>query len=176
VQSATSPSLACTPTGTDTFDCPFTINLRSNGGGGRIQGFELAATQPLFGGFGFQTNYTFADAEADNGDPLPQASRDQFNLTGYFENERLSTRVSYTYRSDFFVTFDRTTPLNQESLRSLDAALSYSLTDNVTLTFDGINLTNEEIVQFAGDRFRPRAIYDNGRVYFFGVRVAFNQR
>lgn len=175
VQSATAPSLDCTAAGPNTFDCPFTINLRSNGGGGRIQGFELAATQPLMGGFGFQTNYTFADAEADNGDPLPQASRDQFNLTGYFENERLSTRLSYTYRSDFFVTFDRTTPLNQEALRSLDASISYNVTDSVTLTFDGVNLTNEEIVQFAGDRFRPRAIYDNGRVYFFGVRVAFNQ-
>lgn len=175
VQSATAPSLDCTPIGPSTFDCPFTINLRSNGGGGRIQGVELAATQPLAGGFGFQTNYTYADAEADSGDPLPQASEDQFNLTGYFENDRLSARLSWTYRSEFFVTFDRTTPLNQEALRSLDAAISYAVTDNVTLTFDGINLTNEEIVQFAGEPFRPRAIYDNGRVYFFGVRVAFNQ-
>lgn len=174
VQSATAPSLECTPLGPNTFDCPFTINLRSNGGGGRIQGVELAATQPLANGFGFQANYTYADAEADNGDPLPQASEHQFNLTGWFENERLSARLSWTYRSEFFVTFDRTTPLNQEALRSLDAAISYAVTDNVKLTFDGINLTNEEIVQYAGETFRPRAIYDNGRVYFFGVRVAFS--
>ncbi|HZD52061.1 MAG TPA: TonB-dependent receptor, partial [Woeseiaceae bacterium] len=175
VQSATAPSLECTATGPNTFDCPFTINLRSNGGGGRIRGVELAATQPLAAGFGFQTNYTYADAEADNGDPLPQASEDQFNLTGYFENDRLSARLSWTYRSEFFVTFDRTTPLNEEALRSLDAALSYSLTDNVKLTFDGINLTDEEIRQFAGEELRPRAVYDNGRIYFFGVRVAFNE-
>jgi len=175
VQASTAPSLACNPAGTDLFDCPFTINLRSNGGGGEIKGFEVAATQPFAGGFGVQTNYTYADAKADNGDPLPQASQDQFNLTGFFENEILSARLAYTYRSDFFVTFDRTTPLNQESLESLDASISYSVTDNVTLSFDGLNLTNEEIVQFGGDRFRPRAIYDNGRIYFFGVRVAFNQ-
>jgi iron complex outermembrane receptor protein len=175
VQSATAPSLECTQIDVNTFDCPFTINLRSNGGGGRIQGIELAGTQPLAGGFGLQANYTYADAEADNGDPLPQASEHQFNLTGWFENEDLSARLSYTYRSEFFVTFDRTTPLNQEALRSLDLAVSYALTDNVKLTFDGINLTNEEIVQYAGETFRPRAIYDNGRVYFFGVRVAFNE-
>jgi iron complex outermembrane recepter protein len=174
VQQATAPSLACTPIGPNLFDCPFIINLRSNGGGGTIQGVELAATQPLFGDFGFQLNYTYADAEADNGDPLPQASEHQFNLTGYFENDWLSTRLSYTYRSDFFVTFDRTTPLNQESLESLDAAVSYKVSDNLAITFDGINLTNEKIVQFAGDPFRPRAVYDNGRVYFAGVRVAFN--
>ena len=59
-------------------------------------------------------------------------------------------------------------------MSSLDAAIAYKATDSITLTFDGINLTNEEIVQFAGDPFRPRAVYDNGRVYFAGVRVAFN--
>ena len=45
--------------------------------------------------------------------------------------------------------------------------------DNLAITFDGINLTDEEIVQFAGEKFRPRAIYDNGPVYFAGVRMRF---
>ncbi len=35
----------------------------------------------------------------------------------YFENERLSARLSYTYRSEFFVTFDRSTQLNQDGAR-----------------------------------------------------------
>lgn len=175
VQSATAPSLDCTPAGPNTFDCPFTINLRSNGGGGEIKGFEVSATQPVIGGFGLQANYTYADAEADNGDPLPQASEDQFNFTGYYEDDRLSARLAYTYRSEFFVTFDRSTPLNQDGFGTLDATLSYQVTDNVALTFDGVNLTNEEIVQYAGDKFRPRAIYDNGRIYFVGVRVGFSE-
>ena len=45
--------------------------------------------------------------------------------------------------------------------------------DNLALTFDGVNLTNEKIVQFATDSFRPRAIYDNGRIYYAGVRMTF---
>ncbi len=171
VQSAVSPAIACTPSGVNLFNCPFTINLRSNGGGGRIQGFELTAVQPVVGGFGFQGNYTFADSEASNGDPLPQSSKDQFNLTGYFENDELSARLSYTYRSEFFVTFDRTTPLNQKAFRTLDAAISYQINDHVSLSFDGVNLTNEKIEQFAGEEFRPRAVYDNGRIYYFGVRL-----
>jgi len=36
-----------------------------------------------------------------------------------------------------------------------------------------IHLTNEEIVQFASDSFRPRAVYDNGRVFFAGARFKF---
>ena len=34
-----------------------------------MEGFELQLTQPIWGGFGIQGNYTFTDAEADNGDP-----------------------------------------------------------------------------------------------------------
>jgi iron complex outermembrane receptor protein len=174
VTAGTAPSLACTVVVPDEiFNCPFLINVRSNGGGGRIQGFEIAFTMPIVGGFGVHANYTFSDAEADNGDPIPGNSKDSFNLTGYFENERLSARVMYTYRSEFFVTFDRTTPLNQDDLSSLDASVVVNVTDNLALTFDGINLTNEEVVQFAGDSFRPRAIYDNGRILFAGARFKF---
>jgi len=173
VQSATSPSLQCTPVSPNVFNCPFLINQRSNGGGGRMEGFELQLTQPIWGGFGVTGNYTFTDAEADNGDPLPGASRDQFNVSGYYENPWVSARLSYTYRSEFFVTFDRTTPLNEDSLASLDASVVFNVMENLALTFDGINLTDEKLEQFAGTKDQPRAIYDNGRTYYAGVRVKF---
>lgn len=173
VQSATAPSLQCTPAGVNQFSCPFTINRRSNGGGGKVQGAELSITQPIWGGFGVTGNYTYSDAEADSGDPIPGNSEDTFNASAYFENERVSARLSYTYRSDWFVTFDRSTQLNQEALESVDAALVVNVLDSVALQFDAINLTNEKTVQYAGDPVRPRAIYDNGRVYYAGVRLKF---
>jgi iron complex outermembrane receptor protein len=138
-----------------------------------MQGAELAATWPIAGGFGVQGNYTYTDAEADNGDPLPGASEDTFNLTAYFENTRVSARLAYTYRSEFFVTFDRNTPLNQDELEQLDLSVVVNILDNLALTFDGVNLTDEDIVQFSGNKSRPRAIYDNGPVYFAGVRMRF---
>jgi iron complex outermembrane receptor protein len=49
----------------------------------------------------------------------------------------------------------------------------WNVMDNIALTFDGVNLTDEEIEQFTGEKFRPRAIYDNGPVYFAGMRVRF---
>ncbi len=173
IDSATQPSLACTQVDADTWNCPFVINQRTNGSGGEMKGAELAATWPIARGFGLQGNYTYVDAEDDNGDPLPGASEDTFNLTAYFENERLSARLAYTYRSEFFVTFDRNTPLNQDELEQLDLSVAVNVLDNLAITFDGINLTDEDIVQFTGEKFRPRAIYDNGPVYFAGVRMRF---
>ena len=168
------PITACTPidVSQQLYNCPFTVNQRTNNSG-RITGFEVAATMPIAYGFGLQTNYTFSDSEANNGDPIPGASQDAFNLSGYFENDRLSTRLSYTYRSDFFVQFDRSTQLNQKSLSSLDLSVVFNLLDSVALTFDAVNLTDEKIEQYATETFRPRAIYDNGRTYYGGVRLKF---
>jgi iron complex outermembrane receptor protein len=173
ISASTAPNTACTPAGTLLFNCPFTINLRSNGGGGSIKGAELAVTKPIYGGFGVQANYTYSDAKADNGDPLPQSSKNQVNVSGFFENARLSARLSYTYRSEFFVSFDRLTPLNEKALAQLDASVQVNVTENFAVTAEAQNLTNEKLEQFAGEEFRPRAIYDNGRVYFVGGRFKF---
>ena len=92
---------------------------------------------------------------------------------GYYEIPRVSVRLAYTYRDEFFVTFDRSTELNQEGFGQLDASLLFNLNENIALTFDAQNLTEEEIVQYAGSESRPRAIYDNGRVFYVGARLKY---
>jgi iron complex outermembrane recepter protein len=167
------PSLQCVNVGTDLWSCPFTINVRSNGGGGEVKGVELALNQPIWGGFGINANYTYSDASADNGDPIPGNSKDTYNFVGYFEVPSFSARLAYTYRSDFFVTFDRSTELNQKGFGQLDASVQYNFNENIALTFDAQNLTDEKIEQYAGNEIRPRAVYDNGRVYYFGARFKY---
>ena len=173
ISTDTAPNAACTASGTvaNLFNCPFTVNERTNGGGGSVLGAELSGIWTLASGFGLQANYTYADSKADSGDPLPGASEHQLNLTGFYERDRLSARLSWSYRSEFFVTFDRSTRLNQQALQSLDAALQYNLNDHLALTFDAVNLTDTEIRQFAGNASRPRAVYRNGRVFWLGVRI-----
>ena len=166
-------SSAATPTSPNLYNCLFDINQRSNGGGGHVEGLELTVQAPVWNGFGVQTNYTYSHAKTQSGDPLPGNSENTFNFTGYYENDRLQARLGYTYRSDFFITFDRSTPLNQKALKSLDGQVSFAVTDNFTLTFDAINITNEKIEQYSGGTFRPRAIYDNGRQYYAGLRFKF---
>jgi iron complex outermembrane receptor protein len=153
------------------YSCQFTINQRVNGGGGNVMGLELAALKKLGRGFGVQANYTYSDAQADEaGLEIPGNSTHSGNVIGFFENNRLGARLAYSYRSEFFVTFDRSTKLNQDSLKSLDGSLAVNLVRGLALTVDGVNLTDEQIVQFASDRFRPRAVYHNGRYYFIGLR------
>lgn len=155
------------------YNCQFVINQRTNGGGGRVQGIELSGQAPIWNGFGIIANYTYSDAEANSGDPIPGNSKHSSNITGYFENERLSARLAYSYRSKFFLTFDRATQVNQDGLKSLDASVSYNLTDQIALTFDAQNLTDEEIDQYAGSKVRPRAVLDNGRIFFVGARFRY---
>ena len=175
IQTNTPNLQLCTPAFTTAFpnrySCQFTINQRVNGGGGDILGRELNAMQKFGGGFGFQANYTYSDAQADDPDlEIPGNSTHSGNLIGFFENAFIAARLAYSYRSEFFVTFDRSTRLNQDSLKSLDASLAVNVFRGLTLTLDGVNLTDEKIVQFASDDFRPRAVYDNGRYFFLGVR------
>ena len=174
VQANTSPSLSCTAgPQPNTFLCPFTINRRSNGGGGKIKGAELSIVKSIGAGFGVDANYTYSDAEADNGDPIPGNSKNTYNVAAYFENQRLSTRIAYTFRSEYFVTFDRSTQLNQKDLTSLDASFSVNVTPNIVGTFEAQNILNDKSEFYAGEEFRPRAIYDNGRVYYLGARFKF---
>ncbi|WP_326913833.1 TonB-dependent receptor [Sphingopyxis chilensis] len=165
--------VAAPGTNPNLFDCPYQINRRSNGDGGRNQGFEFQVSRPIWGGFGAVVNYTYSDAKANNGDPIPGNSKHSLNLTGYYENDLVSARLSYNYRSKFFIDIDRAAPLNQASLASLDASVSVNVTDNIALTADAVNLTNEKIEQYSGTRDRPRAIYDNGRIFYVGARLKF---
>ncbi|MBS0420913.1 MAG: TonB-dependent receptor [Proteobacteria bacterium] len=167
------PSAACTTQGPNLFNCPFTINVRSNGGGGKLKGVELGITQPIWRGFGLQANYTYSDATLDSGDPFPGNSKNTYNFTGFYENDLVSARLSWTQRSDFFVTFDRTTNLFETANTSLDASASVNVTKWLTVTAEAQNLTDAKIVQYADYLSHPRAIYDNGRVYFAGVKLRF---
>ena len=175
----TTPNLSrCTPAAgfgaaNPLYNCLFDINRRSNGSGGRNFGVELQLSRRLFGPFGTILNYTFSDAKSDAGDPIPGNSRHSLNATGYFENDWLSLRLSYNYRSAFFINIDRASPLNQGKTESLDFSGNVALTDNIALTADAVNLTNNKIFQYAGTETRFRALYDNGRIFYAGVRVKF---
>ncbi|HYZ47850.1 MAG TPA: TonB-dependent receptor [Sphingomonas sp.] len=175
VQTSTPNLSRCTlvDAGQQLYNCLFDINRRSNGAGGTNKGFELQVSRPIWGGFGAVVNYTYSDAKSNNGDPIPGNSKHALNVTGYYEDSHLSARVSYNYRSKFFINIDRASPLNQAATDSLDASLSYKITDNIALTADAVNLTNTKIHQYAGTETRFRALYDNGRIFYAGVRVRY---
>ena len=165
------PSALCTTIAANTFNCPFTIDNKVNSTGGTLKGVEIGITQPIWRGFGVQANYSWSDANLRNGEPFPGNSRNTYNFTAFFENQLLSARLSWTQRSAFFVTFDRTSNLFEDTDTSLDASASLNVTKNVAVTFEAQNLTDSKVVQYDNSISLPRAIYNNGRVYFAGVKL-----
>jgi len=156
---------------TGTFDT-YTISSPTNSSG-KVKGIELAYQQELPLGFGVQANYTYADAKETGNRDLVGASKDTYNIIGYYENYGFSARLAYTFRSHFFVGLDRSTAEYQDDTGTLAASLGYALTNNVTLTFDALNLNDPTLKYYGANTDQPRAFYKNGRQYFAGVRLRF---
>jgi iron complex outermembrane recepter protein len=169
------PDADCQSISTGLYSCVYQIDRPVNGPGGNIQGVELSYQQPIAGGFGMIVNYTYSDASSDNGDPVPGNSKNTGNITAYFENDRFGARLAWNYRSDYFIDNDRGRQLYSDATDSLDLSVNVKLTDNVALTFDGVNLLDEELFQYYDNlESRPARYYDNGPIYYLGVRFNFN--
>ena len=134
---------------------------------------KSAWQQPIWNGFGIQANYTYADGEQEGGGPLLGDAKNTYNITGYYENNLFSARLAYTWRSSVLIGLDRSTAENQASIGNLAASVSYDINDHLALTFDGLNLTNETLEYYANNPSQPRALYSNGRQFFFGIRAKY---
>ncbi len=138
-----------------------------------VKGVEFAVEQPLGEHFGISANYSYTDAKEDSGAPVVGASKNVFNLIGYFENEKLNARIAYNYRSHFFNGIDRLSAFNQDDTRSVSASLGWTFNEHFAVTLDGMNLTNEKLKYYAENKDRPRAIYNNGRQFYVTLRAKF---
>lgn len=138
---------------------------------GTNKGVELSYQQPLGQNFGFLANYTYADGELDDGGELLNSSKNTYNVTGYFENERFSARLAYNFRSAYKAGVDRGASQHVDDMPSLAGSINVKLTENLTLTFDALNITNETIKMYAENHDRPRAFYSNGRTFYLGLRA-----
>lgn len=140
---------------------------------GHDEGLEVSWQQPLWGGFGVDANYTYASGVDSSGGPLVGDSKNTANLSGYFENNWLSARLSYNYRSKMLVGLDRSSAENQNAYNTVDASVQFTITDNASLTFDALNLTNQTLKYYAASTTQPRALYSNGSQFYAGLRVKF---
>jgi iron complex outermembrane receptor protein len=137
---------------------------------GRVKGFELAWQQAFGGGFGALANYTYADGKERGGGELVGASKNTYNVSGYFENDKFNARLAYTFRSAFFNGLDRTTAQHQDDTGTVAASLGYKISDNLTLSLDALNLNNPTLKYYAANRDQPTAFYKNGRQYYLTLR------
>ncbi|SBV36812.1 TonB-dependent receptor [uncultured Stenotrophomonas sp.] len=130
-------------------DTVFNVSRPNNAGSADVKGVSLAFQTSLDSGFGLLANYTYAEAKADNGDFLPYNSKNQLNISPFFENDRWSARVTYSWRSKYYTNVDRGNYLVTDDYASLDASLNYKITDNLSLGLDGMNLLDSEYYSYA---------------------------
>jgi len=148
----------------------FTINVPVNNSA-KNEGLELSWQQALGMGFGALVNFTVANGHDADGMALIGASKDTGNWELYYETDKLSTRLAYTYRSEFLVGMANVTEQYQAGYGSLAASINYKINDNLTLTFDGLNLNNP-ILKYYSNAEQPQAFYTNGRQFYLGVRMS----
>ncbi len=139
----------------------FAISEPVNNREGNIHGFEIAWTN-FFGrsGFGFSVSYTKVDGDV-NVDPYADPNvnifaltglGDSANLTGIYEKNGLSARVSYNWRDKFLSATNQggnRNPLFTDSFGTLDANISLDVTRNIAISFEAVNLTSESFRQYA---------------------------
>jgi iron complex outermembrane recepter protein len=173
------------------------LEIPVNAGRGRIEGFEaqvqtfldFEALPEWTRGFGVQANVTYLDAEqaipdapgaqADETFGIPDVSKWTYNLVGLYERGGLSARLAYNYRTRYIDFFDigqngRIAGEFVRGISRLDFSASYTLFENLTLTFDASNILGDPFRNFrnyndAGDSF-PRDVRYEETIYALGVR------
>ncbi len=169
-----------------TFDQPLNLD------GTDVEGFEIAYQQPFtflpsfLSNLGFLANYTHVSSETtfEFEDqtitaPLNGLSEDSYNATLYYEDDRWGARLSVNDRSDYTTSVPGGNGNLTESTSGLphyDFSSFYNLTDNIVLTLEVINLTDEAERLFTsgdGDLDLVREYNKTGREYFLGARVSF---
>ncbi len=133
----------------------FRINAPSNASGSEtVDGWELAL-QHFFGdtGFGVNVNYTIVEATTEYDffdlgaqEPLLGIS-DSANFIGFWENDQWSVKLAYNWRDEYL---DATVggnnyqqPYIVEEYGQFDANVSFNLNENLTFSFEAINITDE---------------------------------
>jgi TonB-dependent receptor len=165
-----------------------------NSKGAPLYGTEIAWQQPFdflpdpFNNFGFTGNVTFVQATQTyfNADgsvllktDLTGLSHTSYSATLYYDNGTLEVRGTASFRSKY-IPNGGVNPGNLNDLLinpstlNVDASASYKIDDNFTVTFDGINLSNQRSLQLA-DTVGQRLYYNHytGSNYFLGLRYSY---
>lgn len=148
---------------------------------------------------GMQANYTHIESELEyildpargltGTAPFLGASPDAFNLTVFYEEDNWSGRVSAAYRSAYQTTYPLAaggcdpgvcdSPLINDFIGSdetlnVDAAFTYKVNSDITITAEALNLTNQTDGRWA---YQADPVVQNyastGRQFFVGARFKF---
>ncbi|WP_299585854.1 TonB-dependent receptor [uncultured Microbulbifer sp.] len=158
------------------------MSMPVNGTDASAQGAELFVQYAFDNGFGVFANYTYTDTELANLDlesgetiktEIAGTSKDQYNLSVYYENNDFSVRASYNYRSAYADGYSNGVNTFTDEYDQLDVNASYRLMENLTLTASIINLTEEKVDRYWGEENRVLGSAYSGRRAYMGLTYSF---
>ncbi len=173
----------------------FVFSVPLNTPGGPLKGFEANYVQPftflsgVWSDFGIQLNYTYVDTEiqyltASGANSLRTSllgsSKTSWNATLFYEGQSFSGRISATNRDDYLIQVPGQEAGFTEDVHGqngttvIDASLRYKISEQIELSLEGINLTNEPSETWVGAGARlPLDFSETGRQYLLGLRYKF---
>ncbi|WP_066586850.1 TonB-dependent receptor [Sphingomonas pruni] len=163
----------------------FSVNTPINNKDAEIYGVEIAG-QYFFGrtGFGLAASYTLVRGNVGI-DVAANPNVDQFALVGLsdtanvtliYEKYGISARLAYNWRAKFLSQLNRDSyhnPVYTAPYGQLDLNLSYDITKNIAVSFEGINLTEEGVRTYGRDPSNTWYLAEGSARYLVGARFKF---
>ncbi|MBD8679685.1 TonB-dependent receptor [Sphingomonas sp. CFBP 13720] len=168
-------------------DSLFLFTQPVNGKGTSLKGLEVIAQQAFtflpgaLRHFGGMANYTLTSSDTDYAlnattsvrKPLIGLSRHSANATLYYETPVYGGRVSGNYRSRYLTAVPGANGNDIAGVNAatyVDASLFWNVTPRLTVTLEGVNLTNQAEDQFVDSSDRVSSYAQSGRQLLAGVR------
>ncbi|WP_282269205.1 TonB-dependent receptor [Stenotrophomonas sp. PS02298] len=180
-------------------DDSFVFSLPVNTPGGDLTGVEFNYTQPFtflpgkWSNLGAQFNYTYVESKVQyitssgalaQKTDLTGLSRNSWNATLFYEGTNWSGRVSATNRDDYLIQVPGTEKgfdsaglgvHGQSGTTFLDASIHYRISDQLEISLEGANLTNEAQESWVSNPSvsLPLEYSETGRQFTLGLRYKF---
>lgn len=159
-----------------------------NGGDANLYGFEFSFQRKLdflpgfLSNLGFYGNYTYTKSEVENFQldgrenenmPLPGTPENTFNVSLFYETNRLSIRASLNYADEFIdevgesAFFDR----YYDNAKHLDLNANYAINKNINIFAEVNNVLDQPLRYYQGVSTRTMQEEYYGLKVNFGVKI-----
>ncbi|WP_267395614.1 MULTISPECIES: TonB-dependent receptor [unclassified Sphingomonas] len=163
----------------------FSVNTPINNRNAEIYGVEIAG-QYFLGqtGIGVAGSYTLVRGNVGI-DVAAPTDVDQFALVGLsdtanatliYDKHGISARLSYNWRAKFLSQLNRDTyhnPVFTAPYSQVDVNISYDITPNIGISFEGINLFEEGVRTYGRDKINTWFETEGSVRYLIGARYRF---
>ena len=179
----TDPSTGANAQAPDPLDqtAEFDLVKPRNGEKAKVDGLEFSISHQFAGsGYGLIANMTMVDSNAQL-DQMELENRfaltglsDSKNLVLFYEKDKLQWRLAWNHRDGFLqslVQSQSSEPTFVAAYKQLDFSTSYDLSANLSVFFEGINLTNEVVWKHGRYDNQLLLVQDTGTRYSIGIEA-----